>query len=1110
MKESPESSNSQNKKSGKKLWGFLKRPAALMLSAKLPAKKKKSEPCFCLECNTILARSTESYKKRHLEQKHKDLLENNNLTVFVSADHESAKRAQTIEKVKNTDAYPSSEISASKSSIPIFSETYSELAELHSEASGSEVNQPTVSGKKLNLTTEVNSSPSLGSQSQKTFAKNFEQKTSTDICEKTQKSIEGFVNAGYADDDSEASSRSKKSDNGALQSDINQIKLMLSSLTVEQKATDSKIKYVGENEIKQAQNLMEVSHPDIYIEAEDDYCKVTCVCCQNYIKAHTNVKKMLSSHLAYGNSLVYEEKKREQLISGGNQTWYSFKMSLQEHLSCHSSRSGGQFHFKAKQFEMKTSKSEKEHIRLNTAVVSAGIEVCKMKAAAYSFESLISLLSFCGTDGGDIGHSKNQFPDIVKAAYQYILNKTKKYMETPLPSTGMRPHFSTAVDKSTPHRDTNQAIVIIIPVDGVRVAVPIDAPLVYKISEPGSDVLSGGTGADLADQVINTLEKIGITGEGLSYLRAVHADGQYQAKTFQDSLRAHMHGVGTQIDNYFLMPWDPSHWIDIVMEEVRERNLTTSPFLKRLVKRSNKLYKMFGHGRGHQEYKGLAKSLGLRALETVTFATTRFFSSAYEQWDKIYLCYESLIKAYCTFRQTTDKEEETKYEIRGQDFVIDICGALDVLFPVTLLMVKAQTVNIPVWKIAIWFPKVICHLQEIENDLAAVKEGARPTKRLLPKLAENWDTMTIYTEDDEEQHGTFRGVELLEGWIVSGEEVEQDLGKKKITYTWESRSPIECITDLECLAREVRHTLQKKYDVAVTKEVKSMANIFDVEVATSILSTHRLDILNQKLHIETEERVTWETHGREEFVAFFKEICHLPHIKEHFNSRLDRDMLPHSHSIILKRFKDTLRDIIWFDLGGVRSHIFLDARGKAITSLSSQMIESFNEVDSTSFSLDQWYMLRFENGEQVVAQLNGEAFYSCFYTNETIYSAIGQEMCVCLDVALGANGCEAVVEGFYSVVKVHKKSGGQSNDNLTFRAIVDWNLPHPVSCPNTMKAITKLFIEGDEENGLKKHRSVRFFDHRERTVNKYRESKVIDRRMKEKPRCPHIIDNNDK
>jgi hypothetical protein len=36
-------------------------------------------------------------------------------------------------------------------------------------------------------------------------------------------------------------------------------------------------------------------------------------------------------------------------------------------------------------------------------------------------------------------------------------------------------------------------------------------------------------------------------------------------------------------------------------------------FVKKLIKRSNRFHTMFGSGKGHIEYKGLAASLGLKA-----------------------------------------------------------------------------------------------------------------------------------------------------------------------------------------------------------------------------------------------------------------------------------------------------------------------------------------------------------------------------------------------------------------------------------------------------------------------------------------------------------------
>ena len=156
-----------------------------------------------------------------------------------------------------------------------------------------------------------------------------------------------------------------------------------------------------------------------------------------------------------------------------------------------------------------------------------------------------------------------------------------------------------------------------------------------------------------------------------SFQLAVHADGQYQANTFQGALFAQL-GRTKEPDEFFLTPWDVSHWMDLTMVQLREE--TSSVFLKRLIKRANKFHNMFSRGRGYIEYKGLAASLGLKALATVTFSTTRFFSSAYEQWEKIYLSYKALIESFRKSRENDkDEEEETKYQVRTKDESHEIC-----------------------------------------------------------------------------------------------------------------------------------------------------------------------------------------------------------------------------------------------------------------------------------------------------------------------------------------------------------------------------------------------------------------------------------------------------
>ena len=126
----------------------------------------------------------------------------------------------------------------------------------------------------------------------------------------------------------------------------------------------------------------------------------------------------------------------------------------------------------------------------------------------------------------------------------------------------------------------------------------------------------------------------------LLYL-AVHANGQYQASTFQNCLHELLH-IDANSDPYFVLPWDTSHWMDLAMVQLREEP-EASAFLKLLIKRSNRFHGMFARGLGHVEYKGLAETLGLKAQETVTFATTSFTSSFFEQWSKICRSYKALI-----------------------------------------------------------------------------------------------------------------------------------------------------------------------------------------------------------------------------------------------------------------------------------------------------------------------------------------------------------------------------------------------------------------------------------------------------------------------------------
>lgn len=159
--------------------------------------------------------------------------------------------------------------------------------------------------------------------------------------------------------------------------------------------------------------------------------------------------------------------------------------------------------------------------------------------------------------------------------------------------------------------------------------------------------------------------------------------------------------------------------------------------------------------------------------------------------------------------------------------------------------------------------------------------------------------------------------------------------------------------------------------------------------------------------------------------------------------------------------------------------------------------------------MNKWFMLKLLSGKSVVAYLDEEFTTSMLYCDAEIFNCLGQDARIVLDVALAPSGCEAIVEGFYSAIKPHAKSGGQSNNVLMERAVVDWALPHQFACPQTITNIGKLYTSGNQKLGIRKHRSAALFDVRERAVRKYHVCKVTDWHSAEPLKCACLVKEDD-
>ena len=83
----------------------------------------------------------------------------------------------------------------------------------------------------------------------------------------------------------------------------------------------------------------------------------------------------------------------------------------------------------------------------------------------------------------------------------------------------------------------------------------------------------------------------------------------------------------------------------------------------------------------------------------------------------------------------------------------------------------------------------------------------------------------------------------------------------------------------------------------------------------------------------------------------------------------------------------------------------------------------------------------------------------CTYTDEALYSRVGEPLSRVLDVALAKGDPETAVETLYSVMGGQHKDGGQSNDTLVNRTKVNWSVSSVVAVPELIGRSAKRHLE---------------------------------------------------
>ncbi len=243
-------------------------------------------------------------------------------------------------------------------------------------------------------------------------------------------------------------------------------------------------------------------------------------------KAQQLLNKSGNGTLSTG--ILMKKEKTRLMITGHNQTWYRQKHLCLEHLCLIGD--GSTTHQSAIKEFKKARLIEEKRTTASSNIFRAAIVDLKLGAAGKHFETLISFLACCSVGVGKIGHGRNNFNDILYCLEKVIHTKVNAWLCAPLPSTLLPPHFWATVDKATPSRTTNQAVIIVARDQrGVLCPIPVDSPKVYAD-------FAGASYDILAEKLLQALGGH-FSDDVLSRLCGVAADGPYQASGFSQQLR---------------------------------------------------------------------------------------------------------------------------------------------------------------------------------------------------------------------------------------------------------------------------------------------------------------------------------------------------------------------------------------------------------------------------------------------------------------------------------------------------------------------------------------------------------------------------------------------
>ena len=783
---------------------------------------------------------------------------------------------------------------------------------------------------------------------------------------------------------------------------------------------------------------------ELSIAAKPTLAKLTPLKAQQLLNPKSN--GTLSS------GLFVKKESTKLLIKGHNQTWYRQKCLCIDHMCL---IGGGSLTHKKAMVEFNKKLRHNERVTTTTGnIFRAAIVDVKLGAAGVQFETLISFLA-CWVRvsmWGPLGIPNNNFNNILYCLEKAVDNRINTWLNTPLPSTLLPPHFWATVDKAAPSRTTNQAVLIVARENnGIPCPIPVAAPPVYS-------AFTEATYDDLARQLLEAVSEH-FSEEVLSRLCGIAADGPYQATGFAAQFRE---SLGMELNDELAMPvtWDAAHLLNLAVTDVQDAKTESGSHFRLFVKRCNVFNHILANGKGFAFLQMVNKD----ARRPGTYATQRFASSSYEQWVKIEKSYESFWKAFDQLHPRRSKEEEWQYMIAGSDFVTDL-GFLDIMDTVINLMLRAQALDTPIWKLKLWWPNVKAKLIKASHGHS---QAFPRLHKALPNLKPG---------------GLFKVVNLLEGWLIVKDD-GADAGENR--FKWKAWEEFDVKADRERLAGDLADALDQPVNSVVNDPAISQLAVFD---AANLVKLHC------GLASEGLAKFFWpdgeiEEYGVQECKSILKIASKMPHIK---SSGVNFD--PRMAHLYMALIKKAIMQGIW---KGICPEWFEVVSDNEVLNKDGADLAELRYEESTE--LDLHFTMVFSDGKVQKVRLQEQRVYQSFYSKKEIHDIAKPPSCALLDIVLAKGGPEAIAESFYNSMQNQQQSGGQLNETLARRTKVNWCLPSLKHCDEIIEEAVALYLRGDDV--IRPHMKNTFSSGR---AKEYFVSKVVDRIDADRGRCPFLV-----